>query len=78
VTRRDQTTRAWISRESLRHCYLSHVSHKGKVSTLRTPTKLRKAAREFNVTHTVLVLTKQRPSRTKAKAPKETQDELNL
>lgn len=76
MTRRDQTTRAWISRESLRHCYLSHVSHKGKVSTLRTPTKLRKAAREFNVTHTVLVLTK-RPAKTTS-ATTQTQEELNL
>lgn len=62
MTRTNQTLRAWISRESPRENFLSHVSvkcttrDKSKLHTLRTPTRLRKAALEFNRIHTLRIL----------------------
>lgn len=58
MTRKNQTVRSWISRENPSVCWLSHVSHKGKVHTLRTPSYIRKAALQFNISHTILTLTK--------------------
>jgi hypothetical protein len=57
MTRKNQTVRSWISRKKRSECWLSHVSHKGRVHSLRTPTMIRKAALEFNVLHTLNVLT---------------------
>ena len=73
MTRRDQVIRSWISRESSQHEYLSHVSFRGKVSTLRTPTKIRQAAREFNTIHTIRILTH---SKAKTKAIPTVQPDL--
>ncbi len=57
MTRRDQTLRAWIERESSAHCWQSMVSHKRKVHRKTTGTRIRKAALEFNRSHITHVLT---------------------
>lgn len=80
MTRNNQTLRAWISRESPKHCFLSHVTCKctatdqSRTSTLRTPTRIRKAALEFNRSHTLLILTAKPGTPTET----ETQHELNF
>lgn len=61
MTKRDQTTRAWIARSGAAHRWRSHVSHRGSLSIRETDTHLRKAALEFNVLHTIQILTATQP-----------------
>ncbi len=57
MTRRDQTLRAWIDRPSRSDNWQSNVSHKGKVHTLSTRSRIRKAALQFNTLHIIAKLT---------------------
>jgi hypothetical protein len=57
MTRRDQTLRAWINRESKADNWVSNISHKGIHHKKSTGSKLRKAAREFSTLHIIQVLT---------------------
>lgn len=77
MTRRDQTLRAWIERESPRHCWQSMISHKGKVHQKTTNTRIRRAALEFNQLHILSLLNsaRQKPS-SSSKHPTETFPEL--
>ena len=68
MTRRDQTLRAWIQRESPRHCWQSMVSHKTKVHQKTTGTRIRKAALEFNRLHILAILNSTRTNDTQASA----------
>lgn len=51
MTRRDQTLRAWIERESPRRNWISCISHKGVTHRRTTPSRIRKAALEFSLLH---------------------------
>lgn len=61
MTRRDQNLRAWIQRESTRHYWQSMISHKGKIHSRSTNTRIRKAALEFSTLH-ILTILRQEPS----------------
>lgn len=62
MTRRDQTLRAWIERESPAHNWQSIISHQGKLHRKSTSTRLRKAAREFSTLHLADYFTPKSPA----------------
>jgi hypothetical protein len=56
MTRRDQTLRAWIERPSPRHHWQSCISFRGRTYQKSTHSKIRKAAKEFNLLHLTHIL----------------------
>lgn len=56
MTRRDQTLRAWIERDSPHQPWKSCVSYAGKVHQKSTGSRIRKAARQFNILHLTSIL----------------------
>lgn len=51
MTHNNQTCRCWIEKKPWHRHWYSHVTIYGKTHTLSTYTKIRRAAREFNILH---------------------------
>lgn len=73
MTRRDQVLRSWITRPAPGACWLSNVSFRGRVHQRTTHTKLRRAALEYNLFHTLEII---RPATTSTNSPTHQQPDL--